>query len=242
MKWLITLLLVTGMVGACAPPEDGPPVTRAPLLPTPAVTPAPEHVPGTVEQPAGHYLFVESWTDTAGEQCEVSLMIDFPTYGYDCPACGGRARIPAGAQIEGLSAEGVRGEPDPARLRGFAGSGESVSGIGGGISSELHPIHDLPYTIPSAETETVVRSVAAGGSIVVEVGEEMVLLGPGESWVRTGYADEEVLDGWYPPGTPAPQACYAVVTERVTNFGWLPAGQIDVGVVIQTEEGGGTDG
>ncbi len=212
-----------------APPAVSQPISSPSLPPTPVLSPAGAFTSGASNQEPGTFLFVESWSDDKGSPaCEETILIDEPTYDTDCAGgcpwqwSGGEPDRP----IKALSGW-VQGEIEPGGLVGFLGSGASISGIGGGVSSALYPINKLPFAIGKRAT---IHSVAADGSIVVQNEAITFSLQPGQSWMSRSYADEAGLETYYGRGNPVPAGCTVVETYRLTNFGLLRADQIRVGI------------
>jgi hypothetical protein len=217
------------------PPEPTP--ERPPLPPTPILEKAVELLSGEMAQEPGTYLFVERWTDITGTgECEEGILIDEPTYSY---ACDGPCpwRWGAGEPDRALSMlEGILfDEPDPAALIGILGSGDSISGVGGGVSAVLRPIVQLPHDASDSEASITLHSIAADGTLVAQIEDEDLLLRPGQSWIDRQYADEAWLLHWYGRASRQLLAeCTVVITNRLTNFGLLPAEQIRVGLNLNS--------
>jgi WD40 repeat protein len=130
--------------------------------PTATFVPAVDFVNGLVVLPPEKYLFVEAWRNLHGVgNCE-GLMIDFPTYNIHDGSLQGNLNLAADASIVG-----------------FFGEGTSNSGTaGGGASSELMPMYELPYQYG----QFTVHSVDSRGLIVITIDGESIYMEPGRSW------------------------------------------------------------
>lgn len=153
--------------------------------------------PPVIQVPAGEYLLVEYWTHSVlGADC-MPLCIDFPTYYFDPQS---------GVLTIDL--------PDPALVLadneiGYVGSGESLSGVGGGAFSDLTKIRQCPLTVYGAGADVTLRYVDETGTITLEREGEVIALGAGEAWV----SDEEIeVWGWNGEG------CVVTRTHYITNY------------------------
>lgn len=116
------------------------------------------------EPPSEGVLFLEVWTREKGEILEgmpMRMMIDFPTY-----------RLSDGVL------KSMRNIELPSPARALVGSGLSLSGdLGGGASSSLHPVMDLPYSVDNVS----ILSIDGDMATISYMGEQRTLR-PGESW------------------------------------------------------------
>jgi hypothetical protein len=188
--------------------KPAPPVwTPIPQPPRPPL--ASEFVDGQNEMPPDKYLFVEYWSDSKGistsGRCKDATMIDYPTYSYhsgSLSAFGTNMR--RGMRNTGSS------------LVGFLGCGRSLNGaMGGGISSEIHVIEELPYIMltPGQYEIGIIHSVDAQGGVVVTIDNSTYLLEPGRKWARIIESD------------PDPN-CHLVSRISLTNYGLLDKSQV----------------
>jgi hypothetical protein len=215
------------------------PPTYEPLPPTPVLQPATEFTEGEANIPDDQYLFVEFWSHIAGSStCKEQITIDFPTYQYDCDDrfCTSQwsAQVPSTDITTLTSWSLLRMWPllDSTSVRGFAGDGTSLSGIGGGIGSSLNPITDFPYLTDSY----TIYSVTSNGTIVAQVNGTTVYIEPGQSWLnfeRTGPEQAQELLGIDP--SQVATDCILTISRRLTNFGLLESNMIDVGLELGTD-------
>jgi hypothetical protein len=192
------MLLAACVTGPQEPPATPTaiPTSTATVAPTPTLRPADGFVSGENAIPDGEYLFVEYFTVNDGVAtdgiglCPYAAMIDFLGYGHS----DGRLTIYGGMADDGS-------------LIGFAGYGSANQGaMGGGVSSQLAPIQELPFAFPHGSA--IVHSAYSDGTIVTEIAGSAFLLAPGEAWVERWESD------------PSPD-CHAVSLSRFTNFGLL---------------------
>jgi len=188
MRILLTVVLIlTSVLAACRP---------VPKRPTPAATqplePATEFVPGESRVPEGKYPFVEAWESvvgySTGDECPGARMIDFPTYSF------------VEGRLSGL--EKPKGD-----VIGFFGQGTSNGGaMGGGTSSELRTIEQLPFMLPWGNS---VQSILEDGTVLLQVSSgQTYWLRPGQSWIEYFESDPD-------------PTCHVISTFRLTNFGLL---------------------
>jgi len=182
------------LLAACTAASGGPSTTDP--APTATLRPAVAFVSGQEDVPQGQYLVVEWFTWNSGVttdpalMCPYAAMIDFPGYSL----VDGRLSFPGTIDDDGS-------------LVGFAAQGQANGGaMGGGVSSGLTPILDLPFAYPYGEP--ILYAAYADGSIVVDVGGGFYQLAPGESWVSR--------EEWDPSPT-----CHASRETRLTNYGLL---------------------
>ncbi len=194
----ILMAVCVAMLCSCSAFPGQASATPSPSVPpTPTLRPAVAFVPGENEIPAGEYLFVEyfTWNDGVASAdtglCPYAAMIDFPGYSFS----DGRLSFPG--MID-----------DDAGLLGFVGDGMANLGdMGGGISSQVIPIRELPFLF--ANGISGIHAAYADGTVVAEILGRFFLLGPGEAWHARYESD------------PSPD-CHATTTTRLTNYGLLP--------------------
>ena len=173
------------------------------LAPTPALDPAIGFVTGENHVPAGKYPFVELWITTIGYsrsgECRDALMIDFPTYSFS----DGRLSLYTGLADLDVNRDMI----------GFFGLGISNDGaMGGGASSELRVIQQLPFV---AGNESI-QSILEDGTLALQIAD-------GQSyWLHPGQARIE-----YNEYDPDPD-CHVILVSRLTNFGLLQGENIDL--------------
>ena len=173
------------------------------LAPTPALDPAIGFVTGENHVPAGKYPFVELWITTVGYsrsgECKDALMIDFPTYSFS----DGRLSLYTGLADLDVNRDMI----------GFFGLGISNDGaMGGGASSELQVIQQLPFV---AGNESI-QSILEDGTLALQIAD-------GQSyWLHPGQARIE-----YNEYDPDPD-CHVILVSRLTNFGLLQGENIDL--------------
>jgi len=111
-----------------------------------------------------NHLFLEVWTDENGTVLSgtpVLMMIDFPTYSL-------RDSVLTPTLPFGIGAE----------ARAVIGIGRSLSGdLGGGASSSLYPINQLPYDADGVKITEIKGDVA-----IFDYQGKQITLGPGEKW------------------------------------------------------------
>jgi hypothetical protein len=198
------LAFIALAAAACGSAEASatPMPSATPLPPTPTLRPAGAYIEGQEDAPEGRYLFVEYFVVDGGSSptgnCPNAAMIDFPGYSFT----GGVLQAMPGPLPTG---EGVLG---------YAAFGSTNTGaMGGGVSSRLDVIMDLPFSLPY--DVVIIHTVAADGEIVAEVGGAEYLIGPGESWAQTSEWD------------PTPE-CHRTSVTRFTNHGLLDESRLDL--------------
>jgi hypothetical protein len=121
-----------------------------------------------------YYLFLETWTQWKVEVLEGSfnLVIDFPTYFYD----------PDQQILEVMFVEDPRLATDRSFLA-LWGDGINLivlNGIGGGSSSRLTGIYQVPFSSEGGSFELL--RMESDGMVEVRFRGELLLLRPRESW------------------------------------------------------------
>jgi hypothetical protein len=170
--------------------------------------------------PEGKYMFVEIWLAFDGTGVLPMKFIDFPGYGYDA-ATGelksyGRGRQAALAPTDW----------------GFIGLGEKRSGsMGGGVSSQLVTIDQLPFTVSAPifagklsefavevnHIPITLLSISANGEVVINMNGKQLTLPRGEKWeqVQDITVNTERFNG------------HLWVTFSIINYAWNARDLID---------------
>lgn len=210
---LCILLLAACQSGSTDVSSAGSTITLVPSAPQGSRTPIPQpplpptvvsFVEGLNEMPSEKYLFIEYWVNTHGISpsgiCEGAAMIDFPGYSYDSGSLHA-FEIDLSRGMSGMASSAV----------GFFGYGNSNSGdMGGGISSGLHLMETLPYTMLAYGSYElgILHGVDAGGNVTVEVDKQIFLLAPGQSW-------SQIFESEAGPD------CHVITTYTLRNYGLL---------------------
>lgn len=136
-------------------------------------------------------LFIEMWTREEGtleEGTTGRMMIDFPMY-----------------RVDGPNLRPVHALDLPADTLALAGSGLCLAGdLGGGATSSLYPVTELPYRLENA----TILNLQGDSATIAFKGQQKTLV-PGESWQEESEEIRVVGDA----------RMKVVVTTTITNHG-----------------------
>ena len=179
--------------------------------------PEPPQIPTPSENelilPEDKYVFVEIWLAFDGSGLLPTKFIDFPGYGYD-KANGALKLHGHGQQV-----------PLAVTDWGFIGLGEERRGsMGGGVSSQLIKINQLPFTVSAPSftgklSEFAVEvdhipitllSISTNGEVSIDMNGEQLTLPRDEKWeqMQNMPVNTERFNG------------HLWVTFSIINYGW----------------------
>jgi len=199
LQTLMAVLLLA-FTAACGPVSTPTPALTPTASPgPPSATMAPQH---GWELPAGKILFIDRHVRVDGEclegDCQPGPMIDFPTYGFD----------PETGTLDSRLALEVNDD-----LKVLYGNGTSLRGVaGGGAATGLTEVYAVPTNVQGLRIVQVDRD----GTAYLEVGGELLVLAPGQTWSNT---TEEIREE-------AAGKARLTTTDQIVNYGILDESQI----------------